>query len=878
MEFLERESQLERLIQLRSRAASGDGVCVLIHGEAGIGKTTLVRQFVRTLSVNAKPLIAGCEALFTPRPLGPLVDLADQLPPSIAMALHEGHAYNGLFPSLLTFFGETRDITVLVIEDIHWADASTLDFIRYVGRRLAGLPVLLMLTYRDEALNHDHPLRRVLGELTAANTVRLPLQALSMNAVAQLAARAHRSANSIFEVTAGNPFFVTEVLLEASDDVPASVRDAVYARLSHLGTHARKVVELVSIIPSRIERTMFDALLGNTDADNGPLVDECTALGVLQQTGAWLAFRHEIARQAVEQSLTAEYRARLHRRVFAHLRERFGEAADVTRLVHHAEHGGLDDQVLALAPRAARAASIASAHREAAKLYSLAVKHASPLKSRAVRAELLELAAEEYRLVSDVDAAIGATRSALSLRAQLGDALGEGMNQRRLASMLWRERGDRVAARIAIARAISALESIAPSTELVRAYAVLSRLRCAWSDFERAVKIGERAVAMATSFDDPPCLVEALHACAMAKSFVHDDRVARKQLEAALEIAVEAKLEDAAAYLFSTLQMVGVIYRDHVYALDIANRGLEYCEAHDLDTFIFWLLDTRALSLIELGRWDEADRDIDRCLSAPNVAQRLRNSLIYLKARQTVRRGIEGGQNYWLNLQTDLNAIAMPYRVAAIAAACVEAAWLRSDFSAAKNLIQLGIAEACTRKDTRLLAPLLVWAKRCGMVTPDVAPALTESIGPQHAHELNADIGASADAWANLGCRYERALTLVHGNEAEMRDALQEFDALGAKAAADIARARLKAVGARDVQRGPHARTSTDPLGLTARQREVYELLMQRLTNAAIAAKLHRSERTIENHVADLFGKLNVRSRSELIARASNPVSPTLQK
>ena len=873
MEFLERESQLERLIELRSRAASGDGVCVLIHGEAGIGKTTLVRQFFRTLSLTAKPLIAGCEALFTPRPLGPLVDLADQLPPSIALALHEGHAYNGLFPSLLSFLGETREErkpTVLVIEDIHWADASTLDFIRYVGRRLAGLPVLLILTYRDEALNHDHPLRRVLGELPAANTVRLPLHALSMNAIEQLAAIAHRSAAGIFEATAGNPFFVTEVLLEARGDVPASVRDAVLARVSHLSAHARKVVELVSITPSRIERAMLDALLCNNDADTGPLIDECTALGVLQQTGVWLAFRHEIARQAVEQSLAAEYRARLHRRIFTHLRDRFGEAADVTRLVHHAEHGGLDDQVLASAPRAARAAANASAHREAAKLYSLAVKHASALKSRAVHAELLELAAEEYRLVSDVDAAIDATRSALSLRTQLGDALGEGMNQRRLASMLWRERGDRAATRTAIARAISALESIAPTTELVRAYAVLSRLHCAWSNFERAVKIGERAVAMATSFDDPLCLVEALHACAMAKSFICDDRTARKQLEAALDIAVGAKLEDATAYLFSTLQMVGVIYRDHVYALDIANRGLDYCEAHDLDTFMFWLLDTRALSLIELGRWDEADRDIDRCLSAQNLAQRLRNSLIYLKTRQAVRRGIEGAQNYWLNLQADLNAIAMPYRIAAIAAACVEAAWLRSDIAAAQRMIHTGIAEACTRKDTRLLAPLLVWAKRCGAATPDIPVLLTTSIAPQHAHELNADIGAAADAWAKLGCRYERALTLVHGDEAEMREALQEFDALGAKAAADIARARLKAVGARDVQRGPHARTATDPLGLTARQREVYELLIQRLTNAAIAAKLHRSERTIENHVADLFGKLNVRSRSELIARAAN--------
>jgi predicted ATPase len=212
MEFLERETEPARLIALHGRAADGDGVCVLIHGEAGIGKTTLVRQFVRTLSTNAKPLIAGCEALFTPRPLGPLVDLGDQLPPSITQALHEGSTYNGLFPSFLTFLREARNErkpTVFVIEDIHWADASTLDFIRYVGRRLAGLSALMVLTYRDEALTQDHPLRQVLGELPAVNTIRLPLAALSVNAVEQLATLANRSANGIFEVTAGNPFFVT---------------------------------------------------------------------------------------------------------------------------------------------------------------------------------------------------------------------------------------------------------------------------------------------------------------------------------------------------------------------------------------------------------------------------------------------------------------------------------------------------------------------------------------------------------------------------------------------------------------------------------------------------------------------------------------------
>jgi predicted ATPase len=413
MEILERDAQLQHLAMLLNRAAGGDGVCALIHGEAGIGKTTLVRQFAITVDAKVKILIAGCEALFTPRPLGPLVDMADQLPPSMASALHAGRTYNGLFPSFLAFLRETSDTTLLVIEDMHWADAGTMDFIRYVGRRLTGVPVLMLLTYRDEGLSHDHPLRRVLGELPAASTTRLKLAALSASAVEQLARNKHRSAKGIFEVTGGNPFFVTEVLM-AEGDVPASVIDAVLARVSHLSTHARKVTELVSITPNRIERNSLDALLSAPDADIGPLIDECVSQGVLQKTGIWLSFRHEIARQAVVQSLPEEYRTQLHRKMFEHLRARSDETVNLSRLVHHAEHAGLIDDVLSFAPRAAQASAKVSAHREAAALYALALKHSVQL-DLSERATLLEAAAQEYRLLSEIDKSLACTREALAV-------------------------------------------------------------------------------------------------------------------------------------------------------------------------------------------------------------------------------------------------------------------------------------------------------------------------------------------------------------------------------------------------------------------------------------------------------------------------------
>jgi DNA-binding CsgD family transcriptional regulator/tetratricopeptide (TPR) repeat protein len=864
MEILERDAQLQHLAMLLNRAAGGDGVCALIHGEAGIGKTTLVRQFAITVDAKVKILIAGCEALFTPRPLGPLVDMADQLPPSMASALHAGRTYNGLFPSFLAFLRETSDTTLLVIEDMHWADAGTLDFIRYVGRRLTGVPVLMLLTYRDEGLSHDHPLRRVLGELPAASTTRLKLAALSASAVEQLARNKHRSAKGIFEVTGGNPFFVTEVLM-AEGDVPTSVIDAVLARVSHLSTHARKVTELVSITPNRIERNSLDALLSAPDADIGPLIDECVSQGILQKTGIWLSFRHEIARQAVVQSLPEEYRTQLHRKMFEHLRARSDETVNLSRLVHHAEHAGLIDDVLSFAPRAAQASAKVSAHREAAALYVLALKHSVQL-DLSERATLLEAAAQEYRLLSEIDKSLACTREALAVRRLLGDRLQEGMNLRLIAATEWRERGERAKCEPAIHRAIKLLERLPPSTELARAYSTWSWLQSHWSEYDAAVVTGEKALALAETMDDPESLIEALHMTAQAKMCLGDDRDARSQMERALELAILERLDDTAGHLFIGVMTAAMNHRDHAHALDVANRGVAYCEARDLDVHLLRLLDRRATSLADMGRWDEADCDLDRCFASPEISIRLRDTAIFLRERQNLRRGIGNTQSYWLDVQAAPENLRVEYRLPAITSACAEAAWLREDDQTVERISRLGLDEALRRRDARLAGPLLVWLKRIGAQIP----VCEMTLAPAHARELAGDLDAAADAWHKLSCPYERALVLVNGDETQLRESLLIFDSLGAKPAADIARRRLRNIGARNVGRGPQTRTATDPMGLTARQREIYELLILGLSNAAIADKLHRSERTIENHVANLFIKLNVNSRIELIARTAN--------
>jgi predicted ATPase len=137
MELLERNSQLASLdAALDAVTRRRSGACILVCGEAGIGKTALVTHFAEARRARFSLLWGGCEALFAPRPLGPLVDMADGLPPALADSIRAGRAPHQLFPTILAHLRGCASVTLLVVEDVHWADEATLDFIKYLGRRI----------------------------------------------------------------------------------------------------------------------------------------------------------------------------------------------------------------------------------------------------------------------------------------------------------------------------------------------------------------------------------------------------------------------------------------------------------------------------------------------------------------------------------------------------------------------------------------------------------------------------------------------------------------------------------------------------------------------------------------------------------------------
>jgi predicted ATPase len=231
MDLLERELSLRALNAAFAEAAKGSGRVVLIGGEAGIGKTSLVEHFTQELHHAACVLWGACDDLFTPRPLGPLHDVALQLSGDFMRLLDAETNRATLFAAFLADVQHQARPTVIVFEDVHWADEATLDLLKFIGRRIQRVRALLVITYRDDELGARHPLRLLLGDLATSTAVqRLMLEPLSIEAVRTLTQSRAVEPIALHQQTGGNPFFVTEVLANNTSGIPATVRDAVLAR------------------------------------------------------------------------------------------------------------------------------------------------------------------------------------------------------------------------------------------------------------------------------------------------------------------------------------------------------------------------------------------------------------------------------------------------------------------------------------------------------------------------------------------------------------------------------------------------------------------------------------------------------------------------
>ena len=495
--LLEREAALQQVALCLEQARRGHGRVLLVAGEAGIGKSTLVHHVAAAAGARWRIAWGPCEDLHAPRPLGPLRDIASQAGPALDRVRHAAGADAvELFEIVRDWLDTPAVCSIVVLEDVHWADQATLDFVKYLGRRIASLPVLLVLTYRSEEVDARHPLQRVLGDLPPAVVAALELAPLSPQGVQALARAAGRaggpSAQRLHAITAGNPFFVTE-LLAGDGELPTSVRAAVLARLARLPPAAREVADTASVLPGGAEWWLLRALL----PDVPPVeFDTCVARGVLVATADGLAFRHELARRAALDALPPARRAEGHRRVLAALRTPpAGLHVSASRAAHHAAAAADAAQVLLLAPQAAREAAAVGAHREAAQQYALALRFADAAPPE-LAAQLHESWSYEAGLAMGIDDAVIQAREravALWRALQRHDKVGD--NLRWLSRLHW-YRGDAATSERYADEAVATLERAAAGPELAWAYALRAQTCMLQNRTDGALDWGQRADAL----------------------------------------------------------------------------------------------------------------------------------------------------------------------------------------------------------------------------------------------------------------------------------------------------------------------------------------------------------------------------------------------
>jgi DNA-binding CsgD family transcriptional regulator len=848
-ELLEREAPLRALEDALSAARCGRGAVVLVSGEPGIGKSALVSRFMAEQTASTRVWLGVCDDLATPRPLGPFHDLIPELSGPLVAALR-GTGRSGDFPALLVEDLRTGAVpTVLVVEDVHWADQATMDALTVVGRRLPELPAVLVLTLRPGELEPADPLRAALDAMQRSTVLHVELAPLSRAAVERLAGQ---DADRIFEVTGGNPFFVTELLAHGADPPPPSLANAVLGRVARLDGSARQLLELISVVPGRVPMRILDL----AEPGWGPAADRAEQRQLLTSDPVHVRFRHELTRAAIRSSLPHRRRRQLHRRILDVLLEIGADPADI---VHHAEAAGATDVVAEHALAAARQATEAGAIREAFAQWQRAARLMSDRLSPADRAGLYEELSRCAWLAGQVGTAVEAASAGMAAAEAAGDLAAHGRCASLRSKLHW-FRGDGEAAWRDACAGVSSFETADRARDLARAYAQSCQLSMLASRADETWRFARRALQLT---EQPEIRTRVLAAVGTMRVQVDIDDV--DPLLTALSEAVTAGDHEQAVFVLVGLAYVNLLWARPEVAATHAEQARRYAASREFDGMIAfvsaleaWLEARRGSAGIGAAR----DR---RRTSAPSAESGTIASLLAstVAAELAVRRGDGDAGDRLDALAEAVDRTGEVCRIGPVLELQVERALTAGAPPPVERVERVAhivgpesLSAGCGA------ARVAAWAAVCGL-----PPRFSGKAPAPYAAMIAGDWRAAADDFGAIGWQHDRALLLsMLDSEEALTDALRLARSLRAHPLEQRICRRLRE---RDlpVPRGPQSSTQGNPAHLTDRQLEVLQHLKRGHSNARIAQLLHISPRTVEHHVAGILAKLGASSRVEAIAR-----------